>query len=468
MPRDSDDTPARLPPRRLHPASPFLRAWVLFVAAVAAGGRSMLDSNESWSVLAIVAGGALVAGLVLGLASWYFTRYVIDGRELRIDSGVLVKRSRRVPYERLQSVDIVQPFAARMFGMAELKIEMAGAGENKTRLAFLPLAESERLRHVLLERAHLDQPASDEGGNPTGSTALEAAEAPETLLFRLSPWTLTAAVLLSTEFLVNAVLLLAALIVGFVFHLLLEMIPVIVPIALGVVQVTSKRYIMQWGFELTHTSRGLRITRGLLSRTTQTIPLDRVQGIAVAEPLLWRPLRWSRLEVDVAGHAKSGDDRKNADESTLLPVSDRSTADRIIAAVLTHADLAEPRLAGAPRSARWLRPIGWRYLATGSTDQLVATRRGWLVRRTFLVPHAKAQSVRIRQGPLQRHLGLASVHIDIPPGPVTAVALHRSAAEARALAWTEVEQARRGRLSEAAADARTRRRRRSAMPLGPR
>jgi putative membrane protein len=239
--------------------------------------------------------------------------------------------------------------------------------------------------------------------------------------------------------------LIVALVVALAFDLFVELTPVMVPIALGVAQVTTKRYINQWGFELAHTSRGLRITRGMLSRTTQTIPLDRIQGIAVAEPLLWRPWRWSRLDVDVAGHARSGDDHKNADQSTLLPVSDRTTADRIIAEVLPRADLSSLRLHPAPRSARWLRPIGWRFLDVGNTPELVATRSGWLMRKTCLVPHAKVQSVRVRQGPLQRRLGLASVHVDTPPGPVDAVAFHRTAAEASALTHTELDFARQRR-----------------------
>jgi putative membrane protein len=444
--------------RRLHPATPFLRAWILVVAAVASVLHSLIDNNRSLAISGVIIAGGLVIGLVLGFASWLFTRYVIDGTELRIDRGIITKESRRIPYERLQSVDIVQPFAARMFGMAELEIEMAGSGDNKTKLAYLPLAQSEQLRHVLLERAHLDAPSRQE---PTTAAAAPAPtstsstpphdrtppvqRAADEVLFRVSPWTLTAAVALSTEFITGAVLLIAALVVALAFQVFVEMTPVIVPIALGVAQVTSKRYINQWGFELAHTSRGLRITRGMLSRTTQTIPLNRIQGIAVAEPLLWRPLRWSRLDVGVAGHAKSGDDHKNADQSTLLPVSDRSTADRIIAEVLPRAELRSLRLHPAPRSARWLRPIGWRFLGTGSTSELVATRSGWLMRRTCLVPHAKVQSVRIRQGPLQRRLGLASVHVDTPPGPVDAVALHRSAAEANAVTRAELAFARQRR-----------------------
>jgi putative membrane protein len=443
MPLGSDGTPPTAPAavaedrgRRLHPATPFLRAWVLVVATAASVFQSVVRSDRSYVTLGLVVGAGLVAGLVVGFTSWFFTRYVIDGSELRVDSGILTKRSRRMPYERLQSVDIVQPLAARMFAMAELKIEMAGTGEHNTKLAFLRLAEAERLRRVLLERSSIGGPRPDPSGG------LE-------VLYRVSPYTLAASVALTTEFLVPTVLLLAALAVGIAFHVLVEMLPVIGPIALGAAQVTSRRFIREWGFELRQTDRGLRITRGLLSRTTQSVPLGRVQGVTIAEPMLWRPLGWCRLEVSVAGHARSGDHEREADKSTLLPVAAIRTVGRIVDDVIPGAGIDSLAFDPAPRSARWLRPIGWRFLAVATTGDLFVTRQGWLMRRTSVVPHAKAQSVRLRQGPLQRRVGVATVHVDTPPGPVGAVAMHRDAAQARRLALDELDVARRARAIHA-------------------
>ena len=53
-------------------------------------------------------------------------------------------------------------------------------------------------------------------------------------------------------------------------------------------------------------------------------------------------------------------------------------------------------------------------------DQVVITEHGWLSPVRDVVPHAKTQSVRLEQGPLQRRLRLADVHFDTPRGPVTA------------------------------------------------
>ena len=44
------------------------------------------------------------------------------------------------------------------------------------------------------------------------------------------------------------------------------------------------------------------------------------------------------------------------------------------------------------------------------------TRSGRITERWDVVPHARTQSVRVTQGPWQRSLGLASMHVDSTPG----------------------------------------------------
>jgi len=53
------------------------------------------------------------------------------------------------------------------------------------------------------------------------------------------------------------------------------------------------------------------------------------------------------------------------------------------------------------------------------------------VRSRRLPPGAKIQSVSMRQGPLQRRLGLASTRVHLPDGPVAALAMHRDQTDAR-------------------------------------
>ena len=92
----------------------------------------------AWLLLAM-----LVAGAVYGAASWLRTKYWIEADELRVDTGLVSRQSRRIRVDRLQGIDIAQPFVARLFGLAELRMDVAGGGQREGSLAFLRLEEAE-------------------------------------------------------------------------------------------------------------------------------------------------------------------------------------------------------------------------------------------------------------------------------------------------------------------------------------
>jgi putative membrane protein len=75
-------------------------------------------------------------------------------------------------------------------------------------------------------------------------------------------------------------------------------------------------------------------------------------------------------------------------------------------------------------------------------------RTGRVRPEVVVVPLEKVQSVRLRQGPLQRWLRLATVHIDTAGRGWQARAVCRDAGEADALLW---------RLTDLAREARRRR-----------
>jgi membrane protein YdbS with pleckstrin-like domain len=53
----------------------------------------------------------------------------------------------------VQSVDLNRPLIARLFGLTELRVEVADAGESVLRLAYLPAIKAEHLRAEVLRRA---------------------------------------------------------------------------------------------------------------------------------------------------------------------------------------------------------------------------------------------------------------------------------------------------------------------------
>ena len=207
----------------------------------------------------------------------------------------------------------------------------------------------------------------------------------------------------------------------------------LVPMGIALTGAVGNGFVAQYDFMLSRTARGLAVRAGLLALRSQSIPVDRVQGVVVVEPLVWRWLGWCEVQVTVAGVRNRGDDEARY-TSTLVPVIDRDAGARLAVDALGTADPGATPWHQPPRRARWLDPFGWPVLRLGTDAGQVVTRRGVLVRRTDVVPRHKVQSCAVTQGPLQRHLGLATLHVHLPAGPVAAAGPHREASEAGELA----------------------------------
>ncbi len=385
----------------------------------------------------------LVGGAVYGTASWMRTKFWIEADELRVDTGVLSRQSRRIRIDRLQGIDIVQPFVARLFGLAELRMDVAGGSSREGSLAYLPLEEARRLKDLLLTRrdqisgAAVESEGAAAGVPGAAGVAPGVAPArPERLLARVDLRTLLLSILLSGEA-ITLVLISGGLGAAFVASGQWLGLSAMLPVLFGFGIALFRRFSVNYNFAVSDTPAGTQVRRGLFELSSQTIALGRVQGVVVSEPLLWRRLGWARLDVSIAGYGAVGDGEGPA-PSTVLPVGDRRLVHELARHMLRGLDPSVVELRPVPRRARWLAPVGYRFLRVGTSERLVVSREGWFVRRTHVAPQARIQSVRVTQGPLQRRLGLADVHTDSPPGPVQVHARHRDAAEARRLYEVEV------------------------------
>ena len=418
------------------------------VAFLSASWQQLFREQEVGTI-GLVLAGLLVAGALYGAASWLRTTYVITGEELRIDTGVVARQSRRIRIDRLQGVDILQPLVARFVGLAELRLDVA-SGDREGRLAFLPRREAEQLRGVLLVRrdqlTRVEQPATvplGPGGDARHAAAPRPGTHPERLVDRLDLGRLLGSLVLSSEtfFLVAAGITLV--VVSFATGTV-ELTGGLVPAAIGSALSLGRKLTGYYGFTLSESAEGLQVRRGLTSLSSQTVALERVQGVVVREPLLWRPLGWARLDVAVAGNL-AADTGKAEASSTLMPVAPRAEVLALARAVLGDRDAAAVPVTAPPRRARWLAPLTAWTLAAGQDDRLLVSRRGFWVRRLDVVPQERTQSVRLAQGALQRRLRLAHVTVDSPPGPVQVVAAHRDGPEARRFLEEAVDRGRAAR-----------------------
>ena len=384
---------------RLHKLSPLLRSARAVVALGTVVGTRQLgpgQHSDAWFDLAAV-GAAAVAGTI----SWLVTRWRIHNGELQIETGWIRRQSLRVPLTRLQAVDVVRPLLARMLGLAEVRIVVAGHGSGRTRLAYLTEERATDVRARLLALAH-----GLEGDTP------EPAERP---ILTVPAGRIVAANLLAPGPLLVLALLFASIAV-FTANTVAGASLVGTAVALGaaVVLTVVRQIGSEWEFAVGEAPDGLRLKAGLLETRAETIPYGRVQAVRWVEPLAWRPWGWVRLEIDVARRRDRDRAERESGASTraLLPVGSAEDARRLLARALPGATVTPPAGAQAPRRARWRAPLMRHYLHAWHDDTYVMCATGRVRRSVVVVPMAKVQSLRWSQGPLSRALHLATVHAD--------------------------------------------------------
>ena len=218
-----------------------------------------------------------------------------------------------------------------------------------------------------------------------------------------------------------------------------------------------------WNFQAAATPSGIRMRYGLTSETSRTLPPGRVHGVGIAQPILWRGKDWWKVDVTVAGREDRSQDGQNRQfGNLLLPVGSRDTAlralwlvvpdlgvpdpDRLLAQALIGRDddgvgdpqapagSAERGFVRISRRGRLFRPLTWRRAAIALTDTCVIIRHGRWRRRVAVFPYERIQSLRVRQGPLARRRGLASLRLDMVAQEVSASITNLDAADAKALA----------------------------------
>ncbi len=457
-PPDAAGPPPPVVEQRLHWASPLVKAWLLVVALgwfvvkeFLPGGnglrdleglRSLLDVPWWLWMLAVLA-PLTFAGSYWG---WWTTKFVVDDHELRLENRGAFQESKRVAFTRIQSVDVNQPFAARLLGLAEVRIDVGGTGTPLT-LAFLTRARATELRDHLMARTHgvrLD-PAQPHAQ----ASAWDDLSADDQILIRLNPGEIILGALLSVELLAMVAAALVPVVIGVWFdQWLIGVGAGVIPLLLGIWGFLSSRVLGQFNYTLAATPAGLRIARGLTTLTSQTVPVQRVQAIQLSQPLLWRLVHRYRVDLTVLGAIEIESAGDVSPDTVLLPIGSPAQVQTALDALWPGLRLSDLTYVRTPERARWLDPLAFAWNGYALGEHVLVARSGWFTQRQFVVPFARLQSTALVQGPLQRRVGVTNValHTTNPLGGSAIV--HADATSARALVLHVMTLARTARMTE--------------------
>lgn len=449
-------TEATVADRRLHPATLFIRFIKRapeFVLGLPALIGFASDANMR-KILLIAAVGATVS-FAASLMSWLRFRYGVGERDILIESGVLNRQRRTIPFDRIQDIDIEQRFLARLLGTAKVRIETGGGGKDEGSLDTIHLAEAHRIREVI--RRSAVQPGE---GEP--ATAEAAPEEP--LLFEMPLPRLLLAGLFNFSLFYLAVIgaglqylqpLLernigdpkkwiapageTAAQIGFYATLLLLGIVLFLGVVTGVLRTVARDY----RFRLSRMATGFRRQRGLFTLSEVVIPLWRVQLAVVGSGWLRRHLGWYSLEFQTLGADAQQSGHQPAapfarieeivpileqagieqlpPEASYIRVSRLSVLRRYLADLIPLALLAIVASLFWPQALVALVPLSlvaalvvlqWRRHRYVLTEQAIYVSEGLFRHRLWIMPYGKAQTISVTRSPLQRRFGLASVAVD--------------------------------------------------------
>lgn len=311
-------------PKRLHPVAAVSSAFKMIKEALIPlviffvfGGS---DESDLWAMLELIAIPVFILLFIgYGILDWLRFTYRIEEGELRIESGIFIRKKRYIRFERIHSIDKTEGILQRLFGLVKLKVETAGSSGDLADATLTAIAkdEAERINNIFHELKRGKTRLENEiDAEDTEYQVPEEAEALQGIfqqsfkeLFIMAATSggvgvvFSGAIAFFGQF--DEVIPYSRLFTGFeqavkgsvafiailvVFGLLFAYIIATASIVLKYAFFTVKKH-----------EDKIIISRGLLERRQLTIPLEKIQAIRIAENLVRQPLGYASVYVEYAG-----------------------------------------------------------------------------------------------------------------------------------------------------------------------
>lgn len=454
------------------------------IIAIVFGTRS--QNNPEFIPIAV--GAVLLFSMLFRWIGWLRFHYYIGEHDVRIESGLLNRTARSIPYERIQDVSIEQKPLARIFGLGEVKFETGGGNGDDAKLSFVSVEEANRLREVV--KAHKSGAVVAAGAAEPVEEAdvgpIFAMNGKRVFIFGLYSFSLVIFAVLGGvaqqfDFLLpfeiwdfkhwigiaedrgvsvdklNGISVAARVILALVALGGL----IFIGLATGVIRTLLREH----GFRLERTAKGFRRRRGLLTLTDVVMPAHRVQAAVIQTGPVRKRRGWHSLKfVSLAQDSKEESNFVAAPFATLGEIWPIASAAMIEAPdagllfrkgerawwhirfagllpVLAIGIVALMIFAGAPiRQAglvlivvpilAFLWWLEWRKYGDHIDVTQIYVREGWWHQKLIIAPQVKVQTVEIAQGPISRRQGLASLNFGIAGGRLEMIALPLATAQA--------------------------------------
>ncbi|MCE7481164.1 PH domain-containing protein [Microbacterium profundi] len=433
----------------------------------------VLENNLILIALLVIL-GVLIVLIALFWMVWRFQEFRISDEHVEVRKGIIFRSQRRAPLDRVQGVNLTRPFPARLIGMAKLEVVGAGTDANVP-LEYLSTTKAETVRSDILHLAsgaRAAREARQQGRSVQNPGSAGAATIRSQLIGSMnggvndliggvdlgdvvpeSVVKIPTGRLIGSQVLAGVLWLVFFLVVFAVF--IATMLPIAlanedgdgrfvllgaglgvgIPFIIAAVAITWAQISKSLRYSIAPTPDGVRITFGLFTTVTETIPPGRIFAVEVTQSILWRPFGWWTIKINrMSGKSASQQQSSTAQQfNVVLPVGTRADVERVLALVLPDMPVEDRPLvwehgilgpqAGDPyqvlqKRGGWRRPFSWKRHGFAVTDFAVIMRRGNFWRKLAVFPLARLQGVSAAQGPIDRAQRVAILKAHSVTGPV--------------------------------------------------
>lgn len=300
-----------------------------------------------------IASAIVALSVVSSVITWRTRTWELTDAGIMLRSGLVTSKQLQVPYEHIHTVNMSSNLVERVLGLMTLDLDTGAASSEgeATRIRGLQAGMAEALREELFRRkaamladqgldaraAAADASAeADDGASPTAP-----APSPDAC-YTLTTAQLVFAALTEARVVAQAAAFLILIVQG--INLLQESALVnlsdvagdiaVLPVALLVGAVAlllalalvvgfAVSFVMSLigfaGYRAERAGGRISVERGLLSRTSHTVALERIQSISIRQRIIRQLIGYAEVRASVVGAIGSSDETSTADGVVLHP-----------------------------------------------------------------------------------------------------------------------------------------------------
>lgn len=311
---------------------------------------------------------AIVAlSVVSSVITWRTRTWELTDAGIMLRSGLVTSRQLQVPYEHIHTVNMSSNLVERVLGLMTLDLDTGAASSEgeATRIRGLQAGIAEALREELFRRKAAvladqgldartaDADASAEADDEVSPTA--PAPSPDAC-YTLTTAQLVFAALTEARVVAQAVAFLILIVQGINLLQESELVNlsdvagdiVVLPVALliGVAALLlalalivgfAVSFVMSLigyaGYRAERAAGRISVERGLLSRTSHTVALERIQSINIRQGLIRQLIGYAEVRASVVGAIGSSDETSTADGVVLHPFIRVTEVDAFLASI---------------------------------------------------------------------------------------------------------------------------------------